>query len=182
MAAKSKAVRKSTRLKVFMTQIGFHNWLVAAPSQKAALEAWDVKENLFAIGAAQVVTDKDCIELAMKTPGVPVPVDAGHTLAKVSKVLRLDDHPKRKAGRRPAEPKKAPPPRPKKADRSKLDRAEKALEDFRKRGVRERNAILRAQKELDLKAAALEDELDAEEERLEQAVEDAADDYDKQVS
>ncbi len=76
MAAKRKPARKTGRLKVFMTQIGFHNWLVAAPSQKAALEAWDVKENLFAIGAAKVVTDEDCIKLALQTPGVPTPVDA----------------------------------------------------------------------------------------------------------
>lgn len=165
-----------------MTQIGFHNWLVAAPSQKAALEAWDVKENLFAIGSAQVVTDRDCIELAMRTPGVPVPVDADHAFAKATKVLKLDDHRKRKI------PHSAPPParkasaRKKKADRSRLDRAEQALDDFKKRAVRERAAIVRAQKALDLKAETLEEQLEAEQERLEEMLEDARQKYEDEES
>jgi hypothetical protein len=181
MAANRKTARKTARLKVFMTQIGFHNWLVAAPSQKAALEAWDVKENLFAMGSAKVVTDKDCIELALKTPGVPVPVDAAHAFAKATKVLKLDDHRKRKTGAATPTPpvaKKAPP-RKKKADRSRLDRAEEALDELKKRAVRERAAIVRAQKALDLKAEALEEELDAERERLEELVEQARAKYER---
>jgi len=176
---KTPVPRKSGRLKVFMTQIGFHNWLVAAPSQKAALEAWDVKENLFAIGAARRVTDEACIRLAMTTPGVPVPVDSKHALAKATKVLRLDDHRPRKTFTRVPAPGTAgkKPAAKRKADRTKLDRAEQAIDDFKKRSVRERAAILRAQKALDLKAAALEEELDDEQERLEQILEEARDQY-----
>lgn len=178
-ARKSKAAgnapRTRGRLKVFMTQIGFHNWLVAAPSQKAALAAWDVRENLFAMGSAQIVNDPECIDLAMNTPGVPVPVDAKHALAKATRVLRLDDHPARR--KKAAVP--APPPAPKvdarkrKADRAKLEKAEAALADFHKRSVRERAAIIRAQKALDVKAEALEVDLAAEEEELEAALEAA---------
>jgi hypothetical protein len=190
MAARKSATKKSAarkagsgkpgRLKVFMTQIGFHNWLVAAPSQKAALEAWDVRENLFAIGAASLVTDEDCIALAMKTPGVPVPVDAAHAFAKATKVLRLDEHRARKTlpVARPAAPaRKKPAPRKKKADRARLDRAEQALTEFKKRALRERAAIVRAQKALDLKAETVEEELEAERERLEEAVEEAREKY-----
>lgn len=185
MTAKSKPARKTGRLKVFMTQIGFHNWLVAAPSQKAALEAWDVKENLFAIGSAQVVTDAECIALAMKTPGVPVPVDAAHAFAKATKVLKLDDHRMRKAATpapAPSASKKPAPKKKRKADRTKLDRAEEALADFKKRAVRERAAIIRAQKALDLKAEAIEEELDAEQERLEALLEEAQDKYDAEAN
>lgn len=185
MAANTKPVRKTGRLKVFMTQIGFHNWLVAAPSQKAALEAWDVKENLFAIGSAYVVTDKACIALAMKSPGVPVPVDAEHAFAKATKVLRLDDHRRKKlsaASPAPAAAKKAPARRKRKADRTKLDKAEHALADFKRRAVRERAGIIRAQKALDLKAEALEEELDAEQQRLEENLEEAREKYEAEAS
>ena len=174
--AKATARKPSGRLKVYMTQIGFHNWLVAASSQKAALAAWDVRETLFAIGSAQVVTDKDCIELAMRTPGVPVPVDSKSALAKATKVLRLEEHRKAKTpAARPAA--KAAKPARKKADRSKLDKAEDALADFRKRAIRERAAIVRAQKALDLRAEELEADLDAEQERLEDLLEEARADY-----
>jgi hypothetical protein len=185
MAAKAKPLRKTARLKVFMTQIGFHNWLVAAPSQKAALEAWDVKENLFAIGSAQVVTDKDCIELAMRSPGMPVPIDAKHAFAKATKVLRLDEHRKRKSSATApiaATAKKPAPRKKRKTDRTKLDRAEQTLDEFKKRAVRERAAIIRAQKALDLKAEALEEELGAEQERLENLLEEAREKYEDEIS
>src|SRR6185312_13133876 len=64
--------RITRHLKVYTTRIGIHDWAVAVPSQKAALQAWDVRENLFATGAAKVVDDPVVIEQAMKTPGVPV--------------------------------------------------------------------------------------------------------------
>jgi hypothetical protein len=178
MAAKAK----SQRLKVYMTQIGFHNWLVAAPSQKAALAAWDVKENLFAMGSARVVTDKDCIELAMTTPGVPVPVDTGHDLAKVTRVVRLDEHRRRKPAHRAEKaPARKPAARRRKPDRTKLDRAEDALQEFQKRAVRERAALLRARKALDLKAEELEEDLEAEQERLETALEQARERYEAEA-
>lgn len=186
-ASKTKAQKASSRLKVYMTQIGFHNWLVAAPNQKAALAAWDVRENLFAIGSASVVSDPDCIALAMKTPGEPVAVDSKSALSKATKVLRLDEHRSRKqpAKSAPVHQPKDPPkpaPRKRKVDRSKLDRAEAALEAFRKKAVRERAAIIRAQKALDLKADALEVDLEIEEAKLEEALEEARDHYDAEVA
>ena len=44
-------------LKVFRTPIGFHDAYVAAPSQKAALEAWGVRQDLFKEGQAAVADD-----------------------------------------------------------------------------------------------------------------------------
>jgi hypothetical protein len=38
------------KLKVFCTAIGFHDAYVAAPSMKAALEAWGADVSLFAAG------------------------------------------------------------------------------------------------------------------------------------
>jgi hypothetical protein len=60
------------RFRIYKTRIGFHDWVVAAPNQKAALKAWDVRENLFAQGAAEAVHDEEAVELAMRRPGVPV--------------------------------------------------------------------------------------------------------------
>ncbi|KAK0344617.1 hypothetical protein LTR94_013951 [Friedmanniomyces endolithicus] len=43
--------------KVFRTSAGFEDAYVAAKSQKAALEAWGARSNLFASGMAEIVTD-----------------------------------------------------------------------------------------------------------------------------
>ena len=60
------ARKPSQRLKVFVTRIGLHEWAVAASSQKAALKAWDVRENLFASGAAKETHDVAAIEAARR--------------------------------------------------------------------------------------------------------------------
>jgi hypothetical protein len=41
------------RLKVFAAQFGFQDSVVAASSQKAALDAWGIRQNLFAEGTGQ---------------------------------------------------------------------------------------------------------------------------------
>ncbi|WP_137787770.1 hypothetical protein [Sphingomonas sp. 3P27F8] len=56
-------------LKVFCTPIGFHDAYVAAPSQKAALEAWGTDANLFARGMAEVVTDPKLTKEPLASPG-----------------------------------------------------------------------------------------------------------------
>jgi hypothetical protein len=57
-------------LKVFRAHLGFYDTIVAAPSQKAALEAWGMHINAFADGAAGVTTEKDAVEAALARPGV----------------------------------------------------------------------------------------------------------------
>lgn len=42
------------RLKVFRAQMGFFDSVIAAPSQKAALEAWGARQDLFHEGFAAV--------------------------------------------------------------------------------------------------------------------------------
>ena len=59
MAKASKKVERKSKLKVFRTPIGFHDAYVAAPSQKAALEAWGAEGNLFAQGIAEQVIDPE---------------------------------------------------------------------------------------------------------------------------
>src|SRR5687768_4472344 len=61
--------RGGKKLKVFRTPIGFHDAFVAAPSQKAALEAWGSDSNLFAAGVAEVVTDPKLMKEPLARPG-----------------------------------------------------------------------------------------------------------------
>jgi len=56
-------------LKVYVTQIGFHETIVAAHSQRAALEAWGITRNLFAVGRAYDTRDQAVCSIAMDSPG-----------------------------------------------------------------------------------------------------------------
>jgi hypothetical protein len=58
-----------TKLKVYRTAIGFYDAYVAAPSQKAALEAWGSEHNLFARGVAELVTDPALTKVPLASPG-----------------------------------------------------------------------------------------------------------------
>ncbi|MBI3438867.1 MAG: hypothetical protein HY054_09530 [Proteobacteria bacterium] len=60
------------RIKVFRTTIGFTDWVVATSSQQAALEAWDITQNLFATGEAATTEDPTAIKLALDNIGKAV--------------------------------------------------------------------------------------------------------------
>jgi hypothetical protein len=70
-------VAKAKKLKVFRTPIGFHDAYVAAPSMKAALEAWGSSTNLFSQGAAEQVTDPKLTKAPLARPGEVVRVARG---------------------------------------------------------------------------------------------------------
>jgi hypothetical protein len=57
-------------LKVFQAHLGFYDTVVAAPSQKAALEAWGAGKGEFAKGFAKVSNDSVAVECALANPGV----------------------------------------------------------------------------------------------------------------
>jgi hypothetical protein len=58
------------KLKTYQTSLGFFEQAIAAPSMKAALEAWGADSNLFHQGVAKESTDPDVIAAAMAKPGV----------------------------------------------------------------------------------------------------------------
>jgi hypothetical protein len=62
-------VARSSRLKVFRVPIGFHDAYVAAPSQKAAIEAWGSDRDVFARGEAELVTDPKLTAEPLARPG-----------------------------------------------------------------------------------------------------------------
>jgi hypothetical protein len=65
---------------------GFHNALVAAPSQKAALKAWGTTTDLFAAGRASVVEDPDLQTLALARPGEVVKHSRGDEAAILERI------------------------------------------------------------------------------------------------
>lgn len=114
-------------LKVFRTSVGFEDAYIAAPSQKAALAAWGAKGNLFARGAAEVVTDPALAKAALERPGevirVPRGTAAEHLAAAGGGKSQSARGPKpRKAGH--DDPPTKPAPRP---SRARLDRAHDQL-------------------------------------------------------
>ena len=58
------------KLKTYQTSLGFFDQAIAAPSMKAALEAWGADSNLFHQGAARESDDPDVIAATMAKPGV----------------------------------------------------------------------------------------------------------------
>jgi colicin import membrane protein len=58
------------KLKTFTTSAGFFDLAVAAPSMKAALEAWGSKNNLFQHGFARISDDPKIVAATMAHPGV----------------------------------------------------------------------------------------------------------------
>jgi colicin import membrane protein len=58
------------KLKVFRAHFGFYDEIVAAPSQKAALEAWGAKPHEFSQGFAKVTEESALVAAALAQPGI----------------------------------------------------------------------------------------------------------------
>jgi hypothetical protein len=58
------------KLKTFITNLGFFEMAVAAPSMKAALEAWGMGHNAFSHGFAKQTEDSAIVEATLAHPGV----------------------------------------------------------------------------------------------------------------
>ena len=130
------AKARKTRLKVFRTPIGFHDAYVAAPSQKAALEAWGSDSNLFAAGAAEQVTEPDLTEVPLARPGEVIKVLRGNKAEQVAALEEAAAKPaKRVWAARPAKP------RPEKPSREAVDEAEAAVDELRRRQAKDLAAI-----------------------------------------
>jgi len=129
---------RAQKLKVYRTVAGFNDAYVAAPSQKAALEAWGSDRDLFARGIAELVTDPALTAEPLASPGVVVKHSRGTTAEQIKAMP--DPEPQRqqaessdrsKASKRsvrskPAAPSKpAPKPKP---SRAKLEAAEAKVE------------------------------------------------------
>src|SRR5215207_2422860 len=136
---------KAKKLKVFRTPIGFLDAYVAAPSQKAALEAWGSGTNLFSQGAAELVTDPKLTKEPLARPGEVIRKPRGsadehlRALGKARTAKRAKSSPAPSPSREREERKRG-----RKPSRTAVDKAEKALERAEARH-RQASAKLRAE-------------------------------------
>ena len=119
------AKARKGKLKVFRTPIGFHDAYVAAPSQKAALEAWGSDSNLFASGAAEQVAEPELTEVPLARPGEVIKVLRGTKAEQVAALGEVAGKPADKKGGPAA---KAAKPKKEKPSRAALDGAEEELD------------------------------------------------------
>jgi hypothetical protein len=172
------------KLKVFAAPQGFYETVVAVPSQKAALEAWGTRQNLFAEGMAKVETDPAAVKAALANPGQVLSRPAGATgefkpsdqsaPLKAPKVkARPGARAKPPAAAKPAKAK--PPPRPEpEVDRAMLRAAEAALKAHDAAAERELAELARQKKDLEARERKAARRLEAERRRLETARDRAA--------
>jgi hypothetical protein len=178
------------KLKTYQTSLGFFDQAIAAPSMKAALEAWGADSNLFHQGAAKESHDPDVVAATMAKPGVVLrrPVGTDRPFCEHAELpTDLGGTGPTKAARKSKGPRpKAPSSRP--VDKAAERKAALAYEREQKRVERERakeeatrqkdrerrqQAIAKAQAALDKaeqehgkRAAVIQAEVEALEKRL----------------
>lgn len=158
------------KLKVFRTPIGFHDAYVAAPSQKAALEAWGAESNLFAQGAAEQVEDAALTKAALARPGEVIKVLRGSAEEQLA-ALGAAESKAAKPSPQPSRPRASGRRNPPEPSRDALDAAEAELKRIetdqraeQRRLAREEEALARRRREM---ARRHEAERDEAAERLE---------------
>lgn len=128
------------KLKTYQTSLGFFDLAIAAPSMKAALEAWGADSNLFHQGAARESDDPDVIAAAMKKPGVVLrrPVGSDGPFGEHAELpTDLGGTGARKTARK-SKGSKAKPPSSRPVDKAAERKAALAFEKEQKRRERER--------------------------------------------
>jgi hypothetical protein len=174
------AKARQARLKVFRTPIGFHDAYVAAPSQKAALEAWATGTNLFAAGAAELVTDPKLTKEALARPGEVIRVVRGTAdehvralgKAKTKGGSRTKSGMTKEASERAAGKARGPRPSP-----AAVERAEKALERAEGRQRAELDKLRAEQQAIERRRREIEREHRGERDKLRRAVDEARESY-----
>src|SRR5688572_13662952 len=127
------------KLKTFTTSAGFFDLAVAAPSMKAALEAWGSKNNLFQHGFAKVSEDPKIVAATMAHPGVVLRRPVGSTGTFSEHAQLPTDLPVGKAKHAPAKRSaKRPEPPTKAVDDKTAREAARAFEKQQKRRDSER--------------------------------------------
>jgi hypothetical protein len=176
------------KLKTFLTSLGFFDQAVAAPSMKAALQAWGADSNLFHQGFAREVDDPAIVEATMARPGIVLkrPIGSSGPFQESAELpTELPEENKRgqrrpkRPGKRTAAPKKTDGQTERQAalaferEQEKRDR-ERRVEQARREKERARRdkAVAKAQAALDAaerehgrKAAVIDQERAAVEKR-----------------
>ncbi|UEM18073.1 cell envelope biogenesis protein TolA (plasmid) [Bradyrhizobium barranii subsp. barranii] len=184
------------KLKTYQTSLGFFEQAIAAPSMKAALEAWGADSNLFHQGAAKESTDPDVIAATMKKPGIVLkrPVGSDGPFgehAELPKSFGRDG-----TGKPPSKKVRAAKKTSAKSDKAAERKADQAYERERQRREREeakeeaarrkererrervvekaQSALDEAEREHAKRASALRSELEVVEDRIRSEADDWA--------
>jgi hypothetical protein len=182
------------KLKTYQASLGFFDTAIAAPSMKAALEAWGSKSNLFHQGVAQQTDDPDIVAATMAKPGVILrrPVGSDEPFEEESDLPADLPRGKTKKRRRPPRasqsttdvsvPHNAAETYEREERKRERQRRNEAIARVKKRERRER-AVAKAESALD--AAKREHEMrarkiDVERERLEKRWRSERDRWEKQ--
>jgi hypothetical protein len=164
------------KLMVFRTPIGFHDAYVAAPTKKAALEAWGTDANLFARGTAEEVTDPKLTAAPLARPGEVIRVSRGDLSAQLKALGPRKKSPAKGKAAPKTEPNRAarrkPPPK-----REKVDAAEAALEQTRQRHHKEAAALEKKRDAIERQLETLRAVQDKETVKLERARDKAREAY-----
>lgn len=163
------------KLKTFITNIGFFELALAAPSMKAALEAWGMGHNAFQHGFAKQTDDPKIVAATMAKPGVVLRRAVGtkgefKEQAELPKDLWKLEAPKTEPVQRKAKAPAKKPAKVKGASDDKKDRA--AILSFEKAKQRRDAAREKEQAEADAKR-------EKERSRIERAVARADDALDR---
>jgi colicin import membrane protein len=164
------------KLKVYQTSQGFFDLAIAAPSMKAALEAWGTNRNLFHQGFAKESDDSEVIAATMAKPGVVLQRPVGSTKrfrehAELPTASSLETHSLRFKDPR----KEAKAPKARKIDQREERRAAAAFEK------EERRRRLQRQKE-EITAAKVRARRKAAIEKAEAALENARRQHDEKAA
>ena len=164
------------KLKVFRTPIGFHDAYIAAPSQKAALEAWGADANLFARGVAEVVTDPQLTKEPLAKPGEVIRKLRGTAAEHVAALPKSVKKLKSKAAEIEAVPsKRRPKARP--PSRSKVTAAEKAVAEMEARHQAAEEELAKRERALAHEREQLDKRHGREARKLRRAADEARDAY-----
>src|SRR3978361_595254 len=98
------------KLKTYQASLGFFDMAIAAPSMKAALEAWGADSNLFHQGVAKEVDDPKVIAATMSKPGIILkrPVGSNGPFNQDARLPKHFTHTKKPSEKPVAESKKPP--------------------------------------------------------------------------
>lgn len=160
---------RATKLKVFRTPIGFHDAYVAAPSQKAAVEAWGSDRDVFRRGEAEQVTDPALTKEPLAKPGEVIKKLRGTAEEQLAALPPNRPRKPRPAKEEPqpspakAEPRPKPVPKP---SRAALDKAAKAVDAAKAKHEANLAELAKREAALARERAKLEQAMAAELKRL----------------
>ena len=147
---------RKQKLKLFRTPIGFHDAYVAAPSRKAALEAWGSNTDLFSAGIAEEAKDERLLAELSANPGEVARKSRGSAKehqAALGKVAKKSSKPSPRPSPASGSGRKKGP----KPSRAALDKAEAALAELDKKQSAERGALEREERALAKRRERLEE-------------------------